>query len=290
MLWWILDSRAHRPPARPSQNQYSHNGLRRSILRVITRLNSRSTSRLPPGAGRAVRRTCQARSKSGSSTHAGAARSSTTRRTFWRYRGIRGSLPAMEATNSSKSGAGPSKMASEPMASDAVSSTSSASRKLAASGVSLSTRSPLPPQVCVSRGEGPTRGKPLAHHGPSNYLTVIESLGAPSIDVFSAQEVPTAGSGTASDPSGEPPRAGTRQRCWLRRHPGYGPLAARWPCLHRGRQRRLDRPDRRRPDPSPQPRHPPQPLHPTRGGAGDHHQSRPRTRKRGAALCTRSNR
>ena len=133
----FFESSPHWPPSRPSQNQYSHRGRLRSIGRDITRLSSRSISPRPPGVGRAGApnmpvqgevwvvdpgRGCETeRHRAASGDNAGSAAAG----------------PSIERTNSPKSGAGPSKMAHEPIAREAVGSTSSASRKLAARGESV---------------------------------------------------------------------------------------------------------------------------------------------------------
>ena len=111
MLWWILDSSAQRPPSRPSQNQYSHSGRLRSIRSVITRLNSsldlvpcrRATAGRPGGCasrGRSPGRrpTPEQRGRTALVVPSGGSGGSAA------------AVPRSTRTNSSKSGAGPSKI------------------------------------------------------------------------------------------------------------------------------------------------------------------------------------
>jgi len=69
--WWILVSVARCPCSRPSITHISHSGRLRSRGNDMRWAASSDSSFGPPGAGTAMWRMCQSRSKSGSSIHTG---------------------------------------------------------------------------------------------------------------------------------------------------------------------------------------------------------------------------
>ena len=71
IAWWVLDSSAKPPPARPSTSHSSHSGLERSSCWEKMRAARFMSCSSLPGAGSAVWRTWYSRLKSASSAHSG---------------------------------------------------------------------------------------------------------------------------------------------------------------------------------------------------------------------------